>query len=289
MSKTVNKISDLISVNKSEVYKNIKKYKSMVLVIKYGGSAMVDPKLSKSFSKDIKIMIEAGVKPIIVHGGGPQINHVLKLMGIKSEFHNGLRITNKETFDVVEMVLAGTLNKEIVKNFSIAGINALGISGCDCKLIKAKKYKLNTKIDLGFVGKPFSLNNKHLLKIIAAGFVPLIAPIGYNSKGIKYNINADLTAGFIASKIKARRLLMLTDVKGVIDQNGKLITELKLKEVTKLISSGVIYGGMIPKVQNCIESVREGVKASVILDGKVKHALLKELFSDKGVGTLFRK
>ena len=203
-----------------------------------------------------------------------------------------MRVTDEKTFKVVQMVLTGLINKNITINLCKKNITAMGIAGTDGKLIEAKKYvfyKNPKKVDLGFVGKPVKLNTKLIKSLLSSGIVPIIAPIGANNKGVKYNINADITAGFISHKIKARRLLMITDVKGVVDTQNNLIEELKLKEIKNLIAKEVIYGGMIPKVNTCIDAVKKGVSASVIIDGRVKHAFLKELFSSKGVGTLFRK
>ncbi|MBF95911.1 MAG: Acetylglutamate kinase [Alphaproteobacteria bacterium MarineAlpha9_Bin4] len=292
MKKNLSKISKIISSPSSEIKKNLEKYKGEIIVIKYGGSAMIDPKLSETFYKDIEVLVNSGIKPIIVHGGGPQINKNLDALGIKHEFYKGMRKTDKKTLKVVQMVLTGYINKDITINLSKRNILALGIAGTDGKLIEAKKYIFyegNKKLNLGFVGKPYELNSNLLNDLLTLGIVPVIAPIGANKKGTRYNINADITAGFISHKISARRLLMLTDVKGVVDKNNVLINELKLKDIKTLISNKVIYGGMIPKVNTCIEAVKKGVRASVIIDGKVKHALLKELFSSKGVGTLFRK
>ena len=292
MKKKLIQISKIISSTSSDIEENMKKYRGEIIVVKYGGSAMLDPKLSETFYKDIEIIVNAGIKPIIVHGGGPQINQSLKSLKIKHEFYKGMRVTDEKTFKVVQMVLTGLINKNITTNLCKKNILAMGIAGTDGKLIEAKKYvfyKNPKKVDLGFVGKPVKLNTKLIKSLLSSGIVPIIAPIGANNKGVKYNINADITAGFISHKIKARRLLMLTDVEGVVDSQNNLIGELKLKEIKKLIAKEVIYGGMIPKVNTCIDAVKKGVSASVIIDGRVKHALLKELFSSKGVGTLFRK
>ncbi len=292
MEKTLNTISNLISSTTSEISENLKKYSGEIIVIKYGGSAMLNPKLSETFYKDIEILVSAGIKPIIIHGGGPQINETLKALKIKHEFYKGMRKTDLKTLKVVQMVLTGYINKEITLNLIKRNITALGMSGIDGKLIEAKKYTYyenKKKIDLGYVGVPTKLNNKFLNKLLSTDILPIIAPLGANRLGVKYNINADLTAGFISHEINARRLLMITDVKGVVDKNNNLINELKLKDIKKLIANNIIFGGMIPKVNTCINAVKKGVKASVIIDGKVKHALLKELFSSKGVGTLFRK
>lgn len=285
-------ICKLIKVGTTELNRNIRKYKEQIIVIKYGGSAMVDLELSRSFSKDIELLINCGLKPIIVHGGGPQINELLDALKIKHKFLKGMRVTDQRTFKVVEMVLSGSINKNISLNLSKRGISAVGLSGFDSGLILSKKLIFKEKnkfIDIGCVGKPYKLNKKLLLKLLSLKIVPVIAPLGFNRSGKKFNINADLTAGFIAHQLNARRLLVLTDVAGVKDKNNKLITELKLKEVKKLISANVIHGGMIPKVNTCIETVRKGVRASVIIDGRVKNALLKELLSDEGIGTLFRE
>ena len=285
-------ICKLIKVGAKELNRNIKKYKEQIIVIKYGGSAMIDLELSRSFSKDIELLINCGLKPIIVHGGGPQINELLDNLKIKHRFLKGMRVTDQKTFKVVEMVLSGSINKNISLNLSKRGISAIGLSGFDSGLILSKKLIFKEKnkfIDIGCVGKPYKLNKKLLLQLLSLKIVPVIAPLGFNRSGKKFNINADLTAGFIAHQLNARRLLVLTDVAGVKDKNNKLITELKLKEVKKLISANVIHGGMIPKVNTCIETVKKGVRASVIIDGRVKNALLKELLSDDGIGTLFRK
>ncbi len=291
MNQLINKISRTIPSTSSEIKINLKKYINEIVVIKYGGSAMIDPKLSDNFSHNIKVLVDLGIKPIIVHGGGPQINEMLDKLKIQHKFFNGMRITDHKTFKIVEMVLSGSLNKNISFDLSRKGLNAVGLSGIDASLIIANKYskRIKTDPDLGLVGKPRKLNREFLLNLISKSIVPVIAPIGSSVQGIKLNINADLTAGFIASEINSRRLLMLTDVKGVIDKNQNLMTELKLKDINKLISSKVIYGGMIPKVKTCIDAVKKGVRASVILDGRVKNAILKELLSDKGIGTLFRK
>ena len=292
MKNLIYSISKLIGVKKSEIVSNLKKYRNQIVVIKYGGSAMINPKLSNSFIADIDIIVRSGIHPVIIHGGGPQINDVLSKMNIKHKFHQGIRITDDKTFKIVEMVLSGSINKNISLALSRRNINAVGISGCDSRLIIAKKYSVTEngkKIDLGNVGRPIKLNNKFMLSLIKNHIVPIVAPIGFNSSGKKFNINADLMAGFIAHELKARRLLMLTDVQGVINKNNSLISELKLNDVKKMISNGIIYGGMIPKVNTCIDSVKKGVRASVIIDGRVKNALTKELFSHQGMGTLFRK
>ncbi len=292
MNKLVSSVSKLLNIKKTEIVLNLKKYRGEIVVIKYGGSAMLDPKLSSSFVSNIEVLVKSGIYPVIVHGGGPQINQVLSSMKIEHKFYKGMRVTDDLTFKIVEMVLSGSINKNISLDLSKKNINSIGISGYDSKLIQAKKYIMREGgklIDLGNVGIPVSLNNKFLINLLKNNIVPVIAPIGFNKRGKKFNINADLTAGFIAHELKARRLLMLTDVQGVIDKNEKLISELRLSDVKKMISDGIIYGGMIPKVETCIGSVKKGVRASVIIDGRVKNALIKELFSNYGMGTLFRK
>ena len=291
MSNLINKIALQISSTKKEVNSNLQKYINEIIVIKYGGSAMLDKKLSLNFFQNIQLLVDLGIKPIIVHGGGPQINEMLDKVNIKHKFFKGMRITNKRTFDIVEMILSGVINKNISCGLSHRKVNALGLSGVDSKIIIAKKYrkKHTSDPDLGLVGQPQAINKNLLLELVSNKIVPVIAPIGADTKGTKFNINADLTAGFIASEIGARRLLMLTDVKGVIGVNNKVISELKVKEIQKLISNKIIHGGMIPKVKTCVEAVKSGIRASVILDGRLKNVILKELLSDKGIGTLFRK
>ena len=291
MSNLINKIAKQISTSKKEVSLNLKKYVNEIIVIKYGGSAMLDKKLSLNFFQNIRVLTDLDIKPIIVHGGGPQINEMLDKVNIGHKFFKGMRITNQKTFDIVEMILSGVINKNISYFLSNRKVNALGLSGVDSKIIIAKKYRKKniSDPDLGLVGQPQSINKNLLLSLVANKIVPVIAPIGANTKGTKFNINADLTAGFIASEIGARRLLMLTDVKGVIGMNSKVISELKLKEIKQLISEKIIYGGMIPKVKTCVEAVKAGIRASVILDGRLNNVILKELLSDKGIGTLFRK
>jgi len=291
MSNLINKTAKQISASKKEVTLNLQKYINEIIVIKYGGSAMLDKKLSLNFFQNIKALVELGIKPIIVHGGGPQINLMLDKLNIKHKFFKGMRITDKKTFDIVEMVLSGIINKNISYYLSNNKVNALGLSGIDSKIIIAKKYRKKnvSDPDLGLVGQPYSINKSLLLNLVSNKIVPVIAPIGANAKGTKFNINADLTAGFIASEIGARRLLMLTDVNGVIGKDNKVISELKLSEINQLISKKIIYGGMIPKVKTCVEAVKSGIRASVILDGRLNNVILKELLSDKGIGTLFRK
>jgi len=290
----INKIKKCVGKKASQVEKNINLYKNKIIVIKYGGHAMINPVLAKIFAKNISLIKEAGILPIIVHGGGPQINQVLSKFKIKPKFINGLRYTNSSTLEIAEMVLSGSINKKIASNISLYGSKAIGISGSDNNLIKSKKLFLNSpnvssKIDIGFVGTPTNINIEFLKDLLEKNYIPVIAPIGIGTRGQKYNINADTTAGSIASAIKAKRLIVLTNIPGVINTKNQLITILKVTEINRLISSKIIYGGMIPKVQTCVNSIKKGVDASVILDGRVQNALLLELFTDNGLGTLIKK
>jgi acetylglutamate kinase len=276
----------------------IRKFYGKTIVIKYGGNAMVDEKLKESFAKDIIMMRYIGMIPIVVHGGGPQIGNVLQQMGIESKFHNGIRITDEATMDVVEMVLVGKVNKEIVGMINQHGGRAIGLSGKDGILLKAKKLaqekvsfdrKVNEIIDLGRVGNVTEVNTAILQLLEKDNFIPVIAPVGVSETGEALNINADLVAGALASALHAEKLVLLTDVEGVKDQNGKLISELNVTKAAKLIDKKVIGGGMIPKVSCCIKALSSGVKSAHIIDGRVQHAVLLEIFTDKGVGTILHE
>ncbi|HEX5033730.1 MAG TPA: acetylglutamate kinase, partial [bacterium] len=274
----------------------IRRFYGKVIVIKYGGHAMVDEKLKESFAKDIIMMRYIGLNPIVVHGGGPQIGNVLKQMGIESKFHNGMRITDEATMDVVEMVLVGKVNKEIVGLINRHGGRAIGLSGKDGALIKARKLAeekvsfdregVNEIIDLGRVGNVSEVNVGILQLLGKDNFIPVIAPVGFSENGEALNINADLVAGAIASALQAEKLVLLTDVEGVKDGQGKLISELPVTKAAKLIGDKVIQGGMIPKVSCCIKALASGVKTAHIIDGRVQHAVQLEIFTDKGVGTI---
>ena len=273
----------------------IRKFSGKTVVIKYGGSAMVDEKLKESFARDIILFDYIGINPIIVHGGGPQINQMLQKMGIESKFHQGMRITDEQTMDIVEMVLVGDINKDIVSLINRHGGKAVGLSGKDGGLIKAKKlpkekvtfdHKTPEVIDLGRVGN-VKLVDPTILRTLDQGrFIPVIAPVGVDEKGEALNINADLVAGAIASAIKAEKLVLLTDVQGIKDSQDRLIPSLNRAEARELIKAGVIRGGMIPKVECALKAVDEGVKSAHIIDGRVQHAVLLEIFTDKGVGTV---
>ncbi len=273
----------------TEALPYMRRYTGKSFVIKYGGHAMVDKELAEVFARDIVLLKQVGINPIVVHGGGPQINQMLKRLDIKSDFVDGLRVTDAATMEVVEMVLAGTTNKHIVGAINAAGGSAVGLSGRDAGLILANKQQMQKNgetIDLGFVGDPQRID-PHVLKTLATGgHIPVIAPIGSGEGGETYNINADTVAGAIAAAVGASRLLMLTDVAGVLDKSGTLIENLTIEQVRALMADGTISGGMIPKLETCVEAVENGVEAAVILDGRVPHALLLEIFTAHGVGTL---
>jgi acetylglutamate kinase len=272
----------------------ILKYDRKTVVVKYGGNAMVDG-VTEDFAQDIVLMKQTGIEPVVVHGGGPQIGDMLKRLSIQSSFIDGLRVTDAAAIDVVEMVLTGSINKHIVSGINAAGGRAVGISGKDGNLILARKLERmkldpttleNKAVDLGFVGEPDTVNPEVLRNIMKSDLIPVIAPIGIGPKGETFNINADTVSGAVASAMQAERLILLTDVEGVLDQDRKLIPTLTVDEAQALIKDGTIRGGMIPKIETAIESVRSGVKAAVILDGRIPHVLLLELFTEHGAGTL---
>lgn len=271
----------------------IKKFYQKTMVIKYGGAAMADEDLKEGFAMDIVLMKYVGLNPVVVHGGGPQIGQVLQQMGKDSTFVQGLRVTDKETMDVVEMVLVGKVNKEIVNLVNHCGGKAVGLSGKDGGLIQAKKLLLpqgqgetpSEIVDLGMVGEVEEINS-HVIKTLDAGdFIPVIAPVGVGRDGKTYNINADLVAGKLAAALRAEKLILLTDVPGVMDEGGDLITSLQVEEAKDLISRGVVSEGMIPKINCCLEALGGGVAKAHIIDGRVTHALILEIFTDGGVGT----
>lgn len=272
----------------------ILKYDQKIVTVKFGGNAMSDES-ARDFAQDIVLIKQTGMEPIVVHGGGPQIGAMLKRMNIHSEFIDGLRVTDKAAMEVVEMVLTGSINAQIVTGINAAGGHAIGLSGTDGNLIRARKLvrmKLDPQtqeskpIDLGFVGEPESINPEVLRTFIKSDLIPVIAPVGVGRDGQSYNINADTVAGAVAGAMKSERLLLLTDVEGVLDQEGKLIPKLTLSEARTLIADGTIRGGMIPKIETAIEAVESGVSAAVILDGRIPHVLLLELFTEHGAGTL---
>lgn len=271
-----------------------KEFYGKVVVIKYGGHAMVDESLKQAFAQDVVLMKLVGIKPVVVHGGGPQISNVMGKMGIKPVFIEGQRVTDEETMNVVEMVLAGIVNKEIVSLISQAGGKAVGLSGRDGHLVMAEKmtlYKYSGEdrppeiIDIGRVGKVKKVNPEVLHTLIEKDFIPVIAPVGIGPNGEAYNVNADLVAGAIAGSMKAEKLIYLSDVEGVKDVEGKLISTLNIEHIDELIEKEVIKGGMIPKVKSARKALREGVKKVHIIDGRVPHSLIIELFTDEGLGT----
>jgi acetylglutamate kinase len=279
----------------SEALPYMRRYAGKTVVIKYGGSAMTDDGLADSFARDVSLIKQVGVNPVVVHGGGPQIGEMLDKLGIKSEFIDGLRVTDERTVEVVERVLSGTINKSIVGRITAAGGNAAGLSGKAGRLIEARKLTRTTRdpgsniekvLDLGFVGEPARINTHVLDEYLQSDVIPVIAPVGIGDHDSTYNINADTAAGAIASALGAARLYLLTDVAGVLDENGDLITEMGAPEAENLIADGTIRGGMIPKIATCINAVKENVDAAVIMDGRVVHALLLEMFTEHGAGTL---
>ena len=289
MKKFIHKAETLL-----EALPFIKNFHGKTVVIKYGGSAMVSEKLKDGFAQDIIMMKYTGINPVIVHGGGPQIGKTLDALGIQSEFVDGQRVTNKDMIDVVEMVLGGKVNKEIVSLISRHGGNAVGITGKDGDLIQAKKHKRVKHspetnrpeiIDMGLVGEITKVNPKILEVLHQNEFIPVIAPTGKGIEGETLNINADFVAAAVASALKAEKLVLMTDTAGVQRKNGNLITELTRKEANKLIKSGVIRDGMLPKVTCCLDSLKSGVPKTHIIDGRVEHSLLLELFTDEGIGT----
>ena len=271
----------------------IQRFNGSTMVIKYGGNAMVNEELKQNFALDIILMKYVGINPIIVHGGGPQIGEFLDRLNIKTEFVEGMRVTDKEAMDIIEMVLVGKVNKEIVNLINKNNGCAVGLSGKDGRLILARKMKYMKQredqppeiIDIGLVGEIVSINSHILESLTKSGFIPVIAPVGADEQGQTYNINADLVAGHIAAAIKARKLILLTDTKGVLDKDGNLISSLKVNEARKLISDGTITGGMIPKINCCIKALEGGVKKAHIIDGREKHAILLEVFTKGGIGT----
>jgi acetylglutamate kinase len=267
------------------------KYAGETLVIKYGGHAMVDPALSQLFAREVALMKQVGMNPVVVHGGGPQIGALLKRLNIESKFIRGQRVTDTATMEVVEMVLCGRINKQIVSDIVTAGAKAIGLSGRDAGLIEARKLVEvvdGAAVDLGFVGEPARIDPAILNEIADTDFIPVIAPVASDAKGQSYNINADTAAGAIAAALSARRLLLLTDVEGVLDGNRQLITDMDRAQAEAMIADGSISGGMIPKVRTCLDAVMNGVRAAAIIDGRQPYALTLEIFTEGGAGTLIR-
>ena len=275
----------------------IQRFAGKTVVVKYGGNAMVDEALKRSFARDVVLLKQVGINPVIVHGGGPQIGKLLEQLGKKSEFIEGMRVTDRETMDVVQMVLGGLVNKEIVNLITQVGGRAVGLTGKDGGLIHARQLKITRKtpeleapeiIDLGHVGEVSSIDPSIVHMLDAGDFIPVVAPIGVGEDGVSYNINADLVAGKLASVLGAEKLMLLTNTTGVLNKEGQLLTGLSSKDVEALVADGTIYGGMLPKINCALDAVASGVKTAHIIDGRVEHAVLLELLTDKGVGTLIR-
>ncbi|WP_201547612.1 acetylglutamate kinase [Psychrobacter sp. Pi2-1] len=275
----------------------IQRFVDKLIVVKYGGNAMTDPELESSFARDIVLLKTVGMHPVVVHGGGPQVDNLLKELGRQSDRIDGMRVTDKSTMDVVEMVLGGSVNKSIVSLINKHGGRAIGLTGKDANLIQAKKLMMEkigadgiaVPVDLGFVGDVVSVNKDVINMLIASDFIPVIAPLGVDAEGNTYNINADLVAGKVAEFLQAEKLMLLTNIKGVLGRDGEVVTGLTPKKVDGLIEDGTISGGMIPKIQCALDAVRSGVKSAVIVDGRVPHATLLEIFTNEGVGTLISR
>ena len=282
----------------SEALPHMQRYDEATVVVKYGGHARGEDEFARSFARDIVLMEQTAINPVVVHGGGPQIGDMLARLGIKSQFAHGLRITDAATIEIVEMVLAGSINKQIVGFINEAGGKAVGLCGKDGNMVlarKASRSKVDPRsgmeeiIDLGFVGEPETVDTSVLTQILGRDLIPVLAPLATSREGITYNVNADTFAGAIAGALKAKRLLLLTDVPGVLDKSKSLIRELSANDARALIADGTISGGMIPKVETCLYALEQGVEGVVILDGRVPHAVLLELLTDHGAGTLMRK
>jgi len=282
----------------SEALPHMQQYDEEIVVVKYGGHAMGEESLARDFARDIVLLEQAAINPVVVHGGGPQIAAMLKKLGIKSEFAAGLRVTDAATVEIVEMVLAGSINKQIVGYINAAGGKAIGLCGKDGNMVQAKKVtrtvtdpdsNIEKVVDLGFVGEPDKVDLTVLNHVLGKEMIPVLAPVAAAAEGGTFNVNADTFAGAIAGALKAKRLLLLTDVPGVLDKSKKLIPQLSVADARRLIADGTISGGMIPKVETCIYALDQGVEGVVIMDGKVPHAVLLELLTDHGVGTLVHR
>ena len=280
------KQAENIALVLSEGLPYIQKFKGKIIVVKYGGAAMTDESLKKSFARDIALMKLVGMNPVIIHGGGPQIGKELSKAGLESEFIGGLRVTTKSVMSVVKKILGTQINNEIVRLINHFGGNAISFNHNKHSIIRATKRNNDEGPDLGYVGKVEKILNGEIKKKIDNGFIPVIAPIGKSKNNDYWNINADVVAGEVAQSLKAEKLILLTDVKGVLDKKGNLLTEISVNDVTKLIKNGTINGGMIPKVETCVDAVKNGVSAAVILDGRLPHSILLEIFTEHGVGTL---
>lgn len=282
----------------TEALPYIKRFSGKTIVIKYGGNAMTDDHLKDSFARDVVLMKLVGINPVVVHGGGPQIGSLLSRLGIESEFVQGMRVTDSDTMDVVEMVLGGLVNKEIVSLLNSHGGSAVGLTGKDGDLIHARKMVVSRKtpelevpeiIDIGHVGEVASIDASVVNMLVSGNFIPVIAPIGVGSDGRSYNINADLVAGKMAEVLQAEKLILLTNTTGLLDKDGQLLTGLSSQRVDELVADGTIHGGMLPKIACALDAVKAGVSTSHIIDGRIEHAVLLELFTDDGIGTLIRR
>jgi acetylglutamate kinase len=282
----------------SEALPHMQRYDEEIIVIKYGGHAMGDEAVARAFARDIVLLEQTAINPVVVHGGGPQIEAMLKKAGVQSQFAGGLRVTDKATLEIVEMVLAGSINKQIVGYINAAGGKAIGLCGKDGNMVTARKVtrtvvdpdsNIEKIVDLGFVGEPSKVDTAVLDVVLGRDLIPVLAPVAASADGGTFNVNADTFAGAIAGALKAKRFLLLTDVPGVLDKSKQLIKEMTVADVRRLIADGTISGGMIPKVETCLYALEQGVEGVVILDGKVPHAVLLELFTDHGAGTLIRR
>jgi acetylglutamate kinase len=269
---------------------HMQRYDDAIVVVKYGGHAMGDDKVARAFARDMVLLEQSGVNPVVVHGGGPQIGAMLGKLGIKSSFADGLRITDRATMEIVEMVLAGSINKQIVGFINAEGGRAIGLCGKDGNMVLARKVpQPGADVDLGFVGEPAKVDKTVLDQVLGRELIPVLAPVAQDEDGETYNVNADIFAGAIAGALNAKRLLLLTDVQGVLGRDGNMIKEMRAGDIHGLIADGTITGGMIPKVETCIHALEEGVEGVVILDGKMPHAVLIELLTDHGAGTLITR
>jgi acetylglutamate kinase len=282
----------------SEALPHMQRYDEEIVVVKYGGHAMGEEQMARDFARDVVLLEQTAINPVVVHGGGPQIEAMLNKLGIKSEFAGGLRITDAKTVEIVEMVLAGSINKQIVGYINAAGGKAMGLCGKDGNMVQARKVtrsvvdpnsNIEKVVDLGFVGEPEKVDTTVLDQVIGREMIPVLAPVATSASGGTFNVNADTFAGAVAGALKAKRLLLLTDVAGVLDKSKELIPELSVADARRLIADGTISGGMIPKVETCIYALDQGVEGVVIMDGKVPHAVLLELLTDHGVGTLMHR
>ena len=282
----------------TEALPYLQRYAGRTFVVKYGGHAMGDPELARDFAEDVVLLRAVGINPVVVHGGGPQIGAMLKRLGVESRFVGGLRVTDKATAEIAEMVLAGSINKEIVGWVQSAGGRAVGISGKDARLVTARKVQrkeadllqgVERHVDLGFVGEPIRVDRTIIDTICNSGAIPIIAPVAMGDDGETYNVNADTMAGAIAGALNASRFFLLTDVPGVLSKEGDLLSDLTATDIERLMSDGTITGGMIPKVETCVAAVQAGVDAAVILDGRIPHGMLLEIFTRRGAGTLVHK